>query len=243
MTEKVIIGDAELWLGDCREVLPMIGRVDAVVTDPPYGIGFPYEGYEDTRDNLIEIIHSVFPCLIAISRNVFCLCGPTQIGLYTQPDWVGCVTWDTTGTFGKFGYTQWTPILCYGPDLDGFGNVNGVTKTDTIRISGGAGVGFQRSKQEKVHTCPKPLNLMELVVNRFTQPGATIIDPFLGSGTTGVASINLGRKFIGIEREPKYFEIACKRISHAVEQSKQRLFEPEPEPQPETPCLGLDDAV
>ena len=84
---------------------------------------------------------------------------------------------------------------------------------------------------------------MELVVNRFTQPGATIIDPFLGSGTTGVASINLGRKFIGIEREPKYFEIACKRIEHATEQAKQRLFGPEPEPQPETPCLGLDDAV
>ena len=73
--------------------------------------------------------------------------------------------------------------------------------------------------------------------------GETILDPFMGSGTTGVAAINLGRKFIGIEREPKYFEIACKRISHAVEHQKQRLFEPEPESQPETPCLGLDEAV
>ena len=73
--------------------------------------------------------------------------------------------------------------------------------------------------------------------------GEVICDPFMGSGTTGVAAINMGRKFIGIEREPKYFEIACKRISHAVEQSKQRLFEPEPEPQPKQQTLGLDEAV
>ena len=70
-----------------------------------------------------------------------------------------------------------------------------------------------------------------------------ICDPFMGSGTTGVAAINLGRKFIGIEREPKYFEIACKRISHAVEQSKQRLFDPEPEPQPEPQSLGLTSSM
>ena len=241
MAEKAIIGDAELWLGDCREILPMIGRVDAVVTDPPYGIGFPYESYNDSRDNLICLIESLQ--LHTLANNAFILSGPTQIGLYPQPEWVACITWDTTVSFGKYGYNQWTPILCYGPDIEGFGNVNGVTKSDTFRIPGGSGVGFQRKKYENLHTCPKPLNLMEIVVNRFTKPTATILDPFTGSGTTGVAAINLGRKFIGIEIEPKYFEIACKRIEHAVEQSKQRLFEPEPEPhQPETPCLGLDEA-
>ena len=77
----------------------------------------------------------------------------------------------------------------------------------------------------------------------FVPDAITVCDPFMGSGTTGVACIHAGKRFIGIEREPKYFEIACKRISHAVEQQKQRLFEPEPEPQPETPCLGLDEAV
>jgi len=243
LPEKVIIGDAELWLGDCREVLPMIGRVDAVVTDPPYGIGFHYESYDDTRENLVALIESVFPRLAALSENIFCLCGPTQIGLYPQPEWVGCITWDTTGTSGKYGYNQWTPLLCYGKDLEGFGNVNGVTKSDTLRIHGGGGVGFQRSKCEQAHPCPKPLKLMELVINRFTKRGGTVMDPFMGSGTTGVACINQGRRFFGIEKEPKYFEISCKRIAHAVEHSKQRLFEPEPEPQPETPRLGLDEEV
>ena len=239
----VEIGNATLCLGDCRDFFPITaGKVDAVVTDPPYGIGFPYESYEDTRGNLVALIESVFPRLAAISENIFCLCGPTQIGLYPQPEWVGCITWDTTGTFGKYGYNQWTPLLCYGKDLEGFGNVNGVTKSDTIRITGGAGVGFQRSKYEKAHTCPKPLNLMELFINRFTKYDGTVMDPFMGSGTTGVACINQGRRFFGIEKEPKYFEIACKRIAHAVEQSKQRLFEPDPEPQPLAPSLGMDAA-
>ena len=239
MPENVTIGNAELWLGDCREILPVLPKVDAVVTDPPYGIGFPYESYDDSRENLVDLIESLrFPF---IAKNAFILSGPTQIGLYPQPEWVACLSWDTTGSFGKYGYNQWTPVICYGPDIDGFGNVNGVTKSDTFRVSGGAGVGFQRKKYENLHTCPKPLNLMEIVVNRFTKPRSLLLDPFLGSGTTGVAAINLGRKFIGIEIEPKYFEIACKRIEHAYEKSKQRLFEPGPEPQPETPCLGLDE--
>jgi hypothetical protein len=142
--------------------------------------------------------------------------GPTQIGLYPQPDWVSCVIWDTTGSFGAYGYNQWTPVLCYGKDLDGFGNVNGVTKGDTIRISGGAGVGFMRSSEEAKHTCPKPINLMKLVVNRFTPESCSIIDPFMGSGSTLVAAKELGRKAIGIDIEERYCEIAAKRLRQEV---------------------------
>ena len=209
-----------LMLGDCLEVLKTLeaGSVDAVVTDPPYGIGFPYHSYDDTRENLVELIDAFMPEALRIARNIFVLCGPTQIGLYPQPKWTVCVTWNTTGSFGKYGYNQWTPVLCYGDDLPGFGNVNGMTKSDTLRISGGAGVGFMRSAEEKKHTCPKPLNLMNLVIQRLTRPDATILDPFMGSGTTGVACINTGRKFIGIEIDPTYFDIACKRIEDAQRQ-------------------------
>ena len=82
MPEKVVIGNAELWLGDCREVLPMIGRVDVVLTDPPYGIGFPYEGYEDTRDNLIEIIFCIPRPNCNISECVLSMRPDTNRSLY-----------------------------------------------------------------------------------------------------------------------------------------------------------------
>ena len=212
------IGNATLYLADCRDVLPTLLGVSAIVTDPPYGIGFDYHGYDDTRENLVALLADVMPTVLR--TRAFVLCGPTQIGLYPQADWVCCVTWNTTVTFGKYGYSQWTPVLCYGADLQGFGNVNGEMKGDTLRISGGASVGFQRDADEREHTCPKPLGLMKLVVNRLTAATDVVCDPFMGSGTTGVACANLGRSFIGIEREPKYFEIACRRIEDAQRQGR-----------------------
>ncbi len=230
-----IIGDCTLYLGDCREILPTLGKVDAVVTDPPYGIGFPYHSYEDTRENLRGLIAALFAQLHRFNRAVI-LCGPSQIHEYPASDWVGAITWNTTGSFGKFGYSQWTPVLLYGDDIPGFGNVNGVTKADTYHISGGAAVGFQRTKEEAAHTCPKPLNVMRQTVQRYTAAGETILDPFMGSGTTGVACVKLGRRFIGIEVEPKYFDIACRRIEAAYAQPD--LFVPRPEPKPEQLTMG-----
>ena len=223
-----IIGDCRLLLGDCREILPTLGKVDCVVTDPPYGIGFPYASYDDTRENLRGLIAALFENRDAFERVVV-LCGPSQIHEYPPTDWVGAVTWNTTGSFGKFGYSQWTPVLLYGADLPGFGNVNGVTKTDTYQISGSASVGFQRGKGERLHTCPKPINIMMRMVQRYTPIGSLVADPFMGSGTTGVACANLGRRFIGIEIDEGYFDIACKRIRD--EYARPRLaLEPAPQP-------------
>lgn len=215
------IGDATLILDDCLEWLsrvPPCFRVDAVVTDPPYGIGFPYHGYDDTRDNLKRLISGFMPAARTIADRTVVLPGITQIALYPECDWIVCVHWNTTGSFGKFGYTQWMPVLVYGEDLKGFGNVNGVTKSDRIAISGGNGVGFRREDVD--HTCPKPENVMQRVTERLTAVGDVVLDPFMGSGTTGVACANLGRKFIGIEIEPKYFDIACERIDNAYRQAR-----------------------
>lgn len=207
----------QLLHGDCLELMRGIpaGSIDAVITDPPYGIDFSYRSYDDSRENLMRLIAGFIPLARLKAERVFVLCGPTQIGLYPQPDWVGCVTWNTTATFGKFGYSQWTPVLCYGKDLEGFGNVNGVMKTDTLRMPGGGGIGFSRSKLEREHTCPKPLTLMKSVVNRFAPLGATVLDPFMGSGTTGVACVKTGRNFIGMEIDPIYYAIAQRRIAEA----------------------------
>jgi len=215
--KEVTIGDCRLILGDCLEVMKTLGKVDAVVTDPPYGIGFDYLSYDDSRENLVKLIAGFFLFNDNFNRSVI-LCGPTQIHLYPEPSWVGAITWNTTGSFGLYGYSQWTPVLLYGKDIGGFGSVNGVIKSDTYHINGSASVGFQRSKTEKAHTCPKPINIMIRMVTRYSLPEEIILDPFMGSGTTGVACAKLGRKFIGIEIEEKYFDIARKRIEEAYKQ-------------------------
>ncbi len=229
-TRKEIIGDCTLYLGDCRDILPTLGKVDAVVTDPPYGIGFKYLSYDDTADNLRSLISEAIAPLIAVAGRAIITPGQTQVWFYPPADWIASVTWDTTGTFGHCGYSQWMPVLIYGSDVKGFGrNASGYLKSDLIRFTGGAGVGFQRDAEERAHTCPKPLNVMQSIVGRFTEVAEVVVDPFLGSGTTGVACASLGRPFIGIEREPTYFDIACRRIEEAYKQP--RLFD-EPAPKP-----------
>jgi hypothetical protein len=205
-----------IYHGDAREVLPTLAHVDAVVTDPPYGLNFPYLSYEDTRDALRDLIAVSMPEILRVSDRAFVLCGITQIGMYPEPEWISCITWNTTGSFGKYGYTQWMPLLCYGADLAGFGNVNGVTKTDTIAISGSASIGYHRNGMERQHTCPKPEKMMRLIMGRFTAPDDVVLDPFMGSGTTLRAAKDLGRRAIGIEIEEKYCEIAAKRLEQSV---------------------------
>jgi site-specific DNA-methyltransferase (adenine-specific) len=209
-------GDVVIYHGDCRDILPLLPKVDLVLTDPPYGLNFHYLSYSDTRDSLKQLIKTTFPLLRTISERIYVLCGPTQIHLYPEPKWICSVTWNTTGSFGKYGYSQWTPVLCYGNDIQGFGSINGRIKSDVISINGGAGVGFQRTVIEKGHTCPKPENMMKLLVGRLSKPAYTLLDPFLGSGTTIKAVKDTGGRGIGIDIEEKYCEIAAKRMGQGV---------------------------
>ena len=165
-----------IYCADCRDILPHLPKVDLVLTDPPYGLDFNYVEYCDSRDNLtnllIDIQQYLFNCnILAIMPGI------TQIGLYPQPSWVFSISWNTTGSFGKFGYSQWMPVLLYGLDLNGFGNINGITKTDAYHINGGGSVGFQRTKTEEKHTCPKPLNIIKLLVKRLSIKNDIILGP------------------------------------------------------------------
>ena len=215
-----IIGRARLICGDCRDVLPTLGKVDAVVTDPPYGIDFPYEGYQDTLANLEALIACFVPLCRERAARVIITPGVSNVQRYPVAEWIGAWTWETTATFGKLGYSQWQPILYYGKDLDGFGSVNGALKSDRIHFAGGS--AKISSDDTSIHTCPKPLGFMRRLLTRFTNEGETILDCFLGSGSTGVAAVGMNRSFIGIEREERYFEIACRRIEDA--QRQQDLF-------------------
>ncbi len=206
MTCPVIIGDATLYQGDCLEILPTLSKVDAVVTDPPYGLGFDYASYNDTPENWDALINSTVPQFIAMAKFVIMPC--CQIARLSwwyenhPPDWI--VAWykGSPGHRSKVGFNDWEPHVSWGrpdnPMHDHFSTV----------------CGFD----DNGHPCPKPIQYSMWLSKRAAKFGQTILDPFMGSGTTGVACAKLGRKFIGIELEPKYFDIACKRIEEAYKQ-------------------------
>ena len=203
-----IIGRARLILGDCREVLPALPKVDAVITDPPYGVGLTYLGYVDTPENLAELAATWLPAARAIANRVVFTTGIKTIALYPQPDWILCWAISGAGGMSPWGFSCWQPIMAYGTDpylAAGLGS-----RPDLI---------FKNETAEKNgHPCPKPVGFMKALLGRASLDGHTIVDPFLGAGSTGVAAVQMGRSFTGIEREPKYFDIACKRIEDAQRQ-------------------------
>jgi DNA modification methylase len=208
------IGNATLYLGDCVTILPEIGQADAVITDPPYGNDTPYASYVDTQDNLRELISSFLPIARAAAMRCLVTCGVGNMYLYPQPDWI--LNWTDPSGQGacKWGFPSWQPILAYGKDP--FLSAGMGRRSDTIVKR------FLRDPLELEHPCPKPVGLMEWLIGRATFPTEVVFDPFMGSGTTGVAAVKTNRKFVGIELDPKYFQISCERIENA--QRQERLF-------------------
>jgi DNA modification methylase len=226
MTAPVIIGDCRLILGDCREVLPTLGRVDAVVTDPPYGIGFsgkggayrnernfksidPYLSYEDTDENFEAIVLPAVSQALAVARSGLVFMANKNVQRLPLGEVGGIYSPNGTGRT-KWGFNNFRLCVFYGPDpylLAGMGS----------RPNGRYGV-WANDANTIDHPCAKPIAAMEWAVNRASLEGQTVLDPFMGSGTTGVACVKLGRRFIGIEIEPRYFDIAVRRIEAAYAQ-------------------------
>ena len=241
--EPVHIGDATLYCGDCLEILPTLGKVDAVVTDPPYSSGGQFRGDRtqktttkyvqtdsiltardefagDTRDQRAFLAWSTmwFSRLLQIARPGAILCVFTDWRqLPTMTDAVQCggwvwrnlITWWKPGIRmqrGRFSLSaEYLVYASHGIPMDGEKSPQNVLSFAPV---GG---------DQKNHIAEKPVaRLMDIVSVSTTE--AIILDPFMGSGTTGVACARLGRKFIGIEIEPKYFDIACKRIEEAYRQ-------------------------
>lgn len=193
----------QLHRGNCLDILPTIPSqsVDVVITDPPYGLGIKYSTYSDTLENLKKLIDSFIPEVRRVAKNVIVFPGINNVWLYPPADWVACWFYGTTGSWGKLGYNSWQPMLFYGKNNRRYG-------MDTIKYS-------KIEKRIEGHPCSKPLGLMEEVVKRFSDQGQTVLDCFMGTGSTGVACCNTGRNFIGIEMDEKYFEIARSRIDNA----------------------------
>ena len=204
------IGDCTLYLGDAREVLPGLGSVAAVVTDPPYGMEFRSNHrtvapkfHAISNDDTIDAL--VWATGIEASHSKYVFCRWDNLPAVPKPK--SLVTWvknnwsmgDLTGEHAR----QTEVALFYpGPDH----SFPCGRPSDVIQAP--------RTGNEW-HPTEKPVQLIWHVA-RWTS--GTILDPFMGSGTTGVACVKLGRKFIGIEIEPRYFDIACRRIEAAYAQ-------------------------
>jgi site-specific DNA-methyltransferase (adenine-specific)/modification methylase len=236
VTNPVIIGDATLYLGDCLEILPTLPKVDAVITDPPYGIGYAHSGFHDGR---------IGNTAAANARGC-----PPVIGDSSPFDPLPFIEFCSNVLI--FGADHFYPRL---PDRGrwlAFDKLNGMVPWDSFcdvefawhsqdksaRIFSMKWKGLACDKTDESglrhHTTQKPIALMRWCIEQAGSP-EIVLDPFMGSGTTGVACAQLGRKFIGIEIEPRYFDIACRRIDDAYRQGK--LFE-EPKAKPEQLTLG-----
>ena len=197
MSRVETIGEATLYLGDCREILPTLGKVNAVVTDPPYGCNkahwdgfFPTEWYAIIKANMIVTITGS-----AGVRNVIDLVGDEFIDVIAARNLNGM-------TRGPLGFGNWlSAVVSRGKPRQGIN-------------------AFDFAVVEKMpdHPSPKPLVYMHKLVERVTEPGEVILDPFMGAGTTGVAALRLGRRFVGIEIDPSYFDLSCRRIEEAARQ-------------------------
>lgn len=207
--QPVIIGPCTLYHADCLDVLPHLKGVDAVVTDPPYGNGTLYSSYVDTPKELGKLVPRFMEMCLRLAKKVVVTPGVANIGAYPKYDWV--LAWVNMAGVGSgpWGFCCWQPILVYGKDP--FLYAGAGRRPDV----------YQQCKNEVAkngHPTPKPTNVMCWLIQRTTGEGETILDPFMGSGTTGIACIRTGRRLIGIEIDKGYFDIACDRIRRELDQ-------------------------
>lgn len=255
-------GNATLYLGDCREILPTLGKVDAVVTSPPYGEMRDYGGH-GTPDLLAIIGHIAS----ALNEGGVCMWNVAdqvvngsetgdsfrhalhaiECGLRLHDTMIYCkevVTFPDASRYHPafeymFIFSQGAPAYFNGiedwKNKWGGSPMHGTDRQrngDTTTIAGNGRpvrlYGLRRNwwpmsnpyKGDTAgHPAPMPYSMAFDHITTWTNGGALVLDPFMGSGTTGVACARLGRRFIGIEIEPKYFDIACRRIEQAQRQA------------------------
>jgi DNA modification methylase len=189
--------DYQIIHGDCLDVMDFVPPLDCVVTDPPYGCGkaewdesFPKAWYQKAR--------MIAPLVVIITGS----CGLMDSIPLVGEDFIDIIAARNMNgmTRGPIGYGNWLAAVIAGkkPKM------------------GPNAFDFSVSGKKPDHPSPKPIQYMRKLIERVSNEGDLILDPFMGSGTTGVACIETGRRFIGIEREAEYCEIAEKRIAQAV---------------------------
>ena len=207
-----------IYHGDCREILPTLDRADLVLTDPPYGIDGPMgtlqasaqvainytTQFRDDESNLRRVVVPAIQGLIERTPAVILTPGNRHFASYPQPQSFGAFYYPSTVSVQTFGNLDAQPIFYYGKNPRGerFGVVLSWLVTEKAEEFG--------------HPCTKPIRMWKRLLASVSLPGMSVLDPFMGSGTTLRAAKDLGRKAIGIEIEERYCEIAAQRMSQMV---------------------------
>ena len=221
------IGNATLYLGDCREILPTLPKVDAVITDPPYadrthkmaktnrgkGHGTTLVTFAALSDDEFSACAQewlaaaagwvVATCDYRHARLAFDLPEFVRLGAWVKPNPMPQISADRPGQ----GFE--TVLILHAGKVKKAWNRGGGSGVWTVPVIGDAEVSTQ-----------KPIALLRAFVSDFTTYGQTIADPFMGAGTTGVAAVEQGRAFVGIEQDPERFAVACRRIEDAQRQGR-----------------------
>jgi hypothetical protein len=220
-----------VYNGDARQILRLLGEsLGVLITDPPYGVlrapdaqgratkgtggkhGLvrePYASYEDTYENFVRTIVPILNLSLDRVQRGAVFTGEQTKTVQRPPTVEGGVYCPAGAGRHQWGFRVFHHVLFYGrhPKLEhGARGSTGHYSTETAEKSG--------------HPCPKPIGWMRWLVELCSLPGETVFDPFMGSGTTGVACVEYGRRFVGIELDPGYFAIACERLARATAQGQ-----------------------
>lgn len=213
MKHEVLADGVELWCGDCRELLPALGSFDAIVTDPPYGIDagnksfgkwrtsqMPKDDWDRTAPDLSGLLALELPTIVW---------GGNYFGL---PASRGFLVWDKGAGFKGRDFAECEQAWC------SFDANARIFQFDPLA---------RGEYRTKLHPTQKPVELMKWCLG-FVPEARSILDPYCGSASTGVAAVKLGRRFTGIEIDPSYFDIACRRISAALKEPDLFIEQPKP---------------
>jgi hypothetical protein len=257
---EILADGVELWLGDCRDVLPLVGKVDAVVTSPPYdGIreygegfcGFDWESVisalakslnqggvivwnvadqtvngSETGTSFRQALHAMSCGLRLHDTMIYCKEGvtfPDANRYHPAFEYVFVFSNGAPKCFNgiKDWRNKWAGTKMHGTDRLADGSTKQISGVGRIVPDCGLRrnwwvVSNSYTGDTGGHPAPMPYSLAYDQIASWTNSGDLIADPCLGSGTTGVAAVKQGRRFVGVEIEPKYFDIACRRISDAL---------------------------